>query len=102
MAFTYDISTDRGKIRMGLADTSAAHPIFTDTEIDTFLSEGGSVAEGINYGLRIMKSVAALRGEVERVRAIDEVLASRTALPTVTVNMPALLPMDAGWTQDNP
>lgn len=102
MAFTYDTATDRGAVRLGLADTSAAHPIFTDAEIDFFLSSGGSVAEAINMGLRTMKTAAALRGDVARVAAIDEVLASRTALPTLTVSMPALLPMDGGWTQDDP
>ena len=102
MAFTYDPNTDRGAIRLGLADTSVGHPVFTDEEIDYFLSSAGSVADAIDMGLRTLKAAAALRGEVERVAAIDEVLASRTALPTLTVNMPALLPMDGGWTQDDP
>ena len=46
MAFTYDPTTDRGQVRLLLADTNVADAtlqIFTDAEIDAFLSMEGSV-----------------------------------------------------------
>lgn len=44
MAATYDITTDRGKVRMLIGDTDVADAHYTDAEIDAFLSmSGGSV-----------------------------------------------------------
>jgi hypothetical protein len=37
VAFTYDPSTDRGKVRMLITDRNEAKAIFTDAEIDAFL-----------------------------------------------------------------
>lgn len=42
MAFTYDLTTNRGKTRLILGDTSTSGSIFGDDEIDYFLSEEGS------------------------------------------------------------
>ena len=44
MAFTYDPATSRGKVRLLVADTdtgTSANQIFTDAEIDAFLSLEG-------------------------------------------------------------
>ena len=38
MACTYDITTDRGKVRLIIGDVSTTSCIFSDLEIDTFLS----------------------------------------------------------------
>jgi len=38
MACTYDITTDRGKVRLIISDTSTTSCVFSDLEIDTFLS----------------------------------------------------------------
>lgn len=35
--FTYDVTTDRGRVRMLITDRDAAHEIFNDNEIDAFL-----------------------------------------------------------------
>jgi len=43
MAFTYDITTDRGKVRLLIPDRTAAQYLFEDAEIDYFLSAEGSV-----------------------------------------------------------
>ena len=43
MAFTYDVTTDRGKVRLLCTDVAAADPCFDDDEIDAFLTMGGSV-----------------------------------------------------------
>jgi len=36
--FTYDVTTDRGRVRLLITDRDAAHEIFNDDEIDAFLS----------------------------------------------------------------
>lgn len=38
MAFTYDVSTDRGKIRLMIPDNTSTSYVFEDDEIDAFLS----------------------------------------------------------------
>ena len=42
MPFTYDVATDRGKVRLLITDTDAANVIFQDDEIDAFLGMMGS------------------------------------------------------------
>ena len=37
MTFTYDLTTDRGKVRLYAQDTVSANAIFPDDEIDAFL-----------------------------------------------------------------
>jgi len=43
MAFTYDPTTDRGKVRLLATDTDVAYPLFTDAEIDAFLTLNSNV-----------------------------------------------------------
>lgn len=44
MAFTYDLGTDAGKVRLLLSDVDEATAVFTDAEIDAFLElESSSV-----------------------------------------------------------
>lgn len=38
MAFTYNVSTDRGKVRLLITDVQESNPIFQDAEIDAFLA----------------------------------------------------------------
>ena len=38
MAFTYDTTTDRGKVRLLLGDTDSDNALFDDAETDAFLS----------------------------------------------------------------
>jgi hypothetical protein len=38
MAFTYDNSTDRGKVRLLCTDSDSANPVFDDSEIDVFIA----------------------------------------------------------------
>ena len=42
MAFTYDVTTDRGKVRLLATDINASAPQFQDNEIDAFLALAGS------------------------------------------------------------
>lgn len=105
MAFTYDntLSTDLAKARFRLGDTSVEHPVYTDAEITQFLTDGGSVAGAVAEAQKHQKRVAAWRGDSERVGPIDEALAlDGSGMPTLTVSMPAALPMDAGYDETNP
>ncbi len=67
MAYTYDVSTDRGKVRRDIGDTVTGEMHFDDAEIDSFLSEGGSVKAGA--GLALMAWAAALSREDEQSKA---------------------------------
>jgi len=42
MAFTYDVTTDRGKVRLLIGDKTAADYHFEDDEIDAFLTMASS------------------------------------------------------------
>jgi hypothetical protein len=44
VAFTYDVTTPRGQVRLLLSDVDAATAVFNDAEIDAFLAlEGANV-----------------------------------------------------------
>ena len=43
MAFTYDLATNRGKVRFLVPDSDSTAPYLTDAEIDHCLSESGTV-----------------------------------------------------------
>lgn len=44
MAFTYDLTTDPGRVRLLLNDVESSTAVFNDEEIEAFLAlEGGSV-----------------------------------------------------------
>ena len=110
MAFTYDISTDRGKTRLGLGDTTAAAYVFEDEEIDYFLSKGGSVNEGIICGLRTLLASKAHRIkdakvnglEIDDTKQIEGIQAAITALggfPTIKTIQAATRPFDRGYVE---
>jgi len=42
MACTYDVTTDRGKVRLIIGDTSITDCVFSDVEIDYFLTANSS------------------------------------------------------------
>lgn len=46
MSFTYDVTTDIGKVRMLITDRDSVTAIFSDEEIAAFLSLYGSVFRG--------------------------------------------------------
>ncbi|MCX6024018.1 MAG: hypothetical protein NTZ05_20260, partial [Chloroflexi bacterium] len=60
MAFAYDVTTDRGKVRLLIPDrdtATVANQFFTDAEIDAFLSmEGDNVKRAAASGLETMAS----------------------------------------------
>ncbi len=117
MAFTYDLTTPRGKVRLGLTDTREDSAWFTDAEIDHFLDVGGDVNGGIVKGARILLMDRARRtsrwandegsyDDTAQVAALKEIITQHGGagdnLPSVTVTFPALLPSDAGHDESNP
>ena len=57
MAFTYDITTDRGKVRLLIGDTVDAGHQFEDAEIDAFLAmASGSILTAAGYALEAWAS----------------------------------------------
>ena len=74
MVFTYDPSTDRGRVRMLITDRDENNPIFQDAEVDAFLSmEGDSVKLAAASALcaiaadqaLLLKKIKLLGGDLE-------------------------------------
>lgn len=57
MSFSYDVTTDRGKVRLLCTDTNGGAATFHDDEIDTFLSlESGNVRRAAALALETIAS----------------------------------------------
>jgi len=70
MAFTYDVATDRGRVRLLITDTDTSHAIFTDAEVDAFLGlESSSVKRAAASALDQIASNEAL--VQKRIRLLD-------------------------------
>lgn len=71
MAFTYDLDTDRGKVRLKIRDTDLSDPdrqLFEDNEIDFFLTEAGFDLNLAAAGaLDSIAANAALLAKMERI-----------------------------------
>jgi len=114
MAFTYDLTTDRGAVRLRLSDTDASAYVFEDTEIDYFLTAGGSVKAAVIEGIKVLMADRARRVKRATVMGLtiddtaqmaglrDLLKALGGDLPQVFVTMPALLPMDVGYDENSP
>jgi hypothetical protein len=114
MAFTYDLTTDRGATRLRLSDANANAYVFEDAEIDYFLTLGGSVKAAVIEGVKVLMMDKARRvkratvmgltiddtAQVQGLKDMLKVLGGD--LPQVTISMPALLPMDVGYDEDSP
>lgn len=114
MAFTYVVSTDRGKVRLKVGDTNSAAYAFEDDEIDAFLTEGGSVNEAAKLAI-----MSLLVSQARRERAFSlpgttyddkgRVAALKMALdvygggiPTVSVLTLGVIDSDSGFTDPYP
>jgi hypothetical protein len=60
MAFTYDVSTDRGKVRLLITDVQEANPLFQDAEIDAFLTLNTSVRLAAAAALEVIAASEVL------------------------------------------
>ena len=70
MAFTYDPTTDRGKVRMLITDVESTDPCFDDDEIDAYLTlNGGSVYKAAAFALMTIAANEALVSK--RIKLLD-------------------------------
>lgn len=111
MAFTYDLSTDAGKVRLRIADTNSAAYAFEDAEIAYFLTDGGTVIGAARLALQTLLTDAARRerafklpgldyDDKGRVVALQQALANLGgSLPTVDIIMTATLPFDSMYVE---
>lgn len=113
MAFTYDLATDRGKVRLRLGDTSSTAYVFEDAEIDYFLTSGGSVSGAVGEALRTLLASKAYRVKYANIQGVvvndtQQIAALQAALtalgpdgyPRVSSVLPDLIPSDQGYVEE--
>lgn len=68
MAFTYDLTTERGQVRLLITDTLHDNPIFQDNEIDFFLSNTAvDSSNDVNLaGAKALETIAASESLVQK------------------------------------
>lgn len=67
MAFTYDITSERGQVRLLITDTDHDNPIFQDNEIDFFLSNTAVDGNDVNLaGAKALETIAASETLVQK------------------------------------
>ena len=69
MTFTYNVSTDIGRVRLLIGDTEEANAIFEDDEIEVFLSLNDGVKRSAGGALDVIASNQALVLKV--IRTLD-------------------------------
>ncbi len=111
MAFTYDITTDRGRVRFNLGDTDSAAYWFEDAEVDQMITDEGSVGDATAACLRALLASKGLRmkkfsvqglayDDTAQLSALKDLLSLYGGdLPTLATPSTALLPMDAGYVE---
>jgi len=109
MAFTFDTSTDRGRVRRNIGDGDSAAYWYEDVDVDNALAEGGSVSAAtviLLRGLLASKSLRAKRATVHGVSFDDtaqldsiRMLLSMYGgdIPTAVVQMGARMDFDSGF-----
>ncbi len=84
MAFTYDITTDRGKVRLLIGDTNAADYQFEDDEIDAFLTlANSSLLLAASYALESW--AASLTGDYDAEKIGDYSYTNKKAANKMTL-----------------
>lgn len=66
MAFTYDLTTDAGRVRLLVPDSDAASYVFDDDEVDTFLALETGVKRAAALALETIAANQALTLKVIR------------------------------------
>ena len=109
MAFTYDITTPRGRVRFNLSDTDSGAYVFEDAEIDQMLTTEGDTDGATVACIRALLADRGRRAkrfsmqglsldDTAQIQALRELLALYGGdLPSVAIVMPDLLPMDQGF-----
>src|SRR4051812_7906991 len=70
MSFTYDVTTDAGKVRLIITDTDSSLPIFEDDEIEAYLAlKGGRILLAAAQALDTIASSQALI--LKKIRLLD-------------------------------
>ena len=93
MSFTYDVTTDRGSVRLLIQDTDSTYEFYSDAEIDAFITlagnlEGDSVFNASAIALEswasnqvlILKVVTLLDVEVDGAKVSAEMRARAAVL----------------------
>ena len=82
MAFTYNLTTEAGKVRLLITDTDHTNPIFEDNEIDVFLSI--TAVDGSN-DINLAAAVA-----LETIAASEALVQKKIKLLDLTTDGPAV------------
>ncbi len=67
MTTTYDITTDIGKMRLTIGDKDVADAVFTDEELQVFLTASGSVLLGSATALEAWAATYAANANAEKI-----------------------------------
>lgn len=82
MAFTYDLTTDRGQLRLLITDVDYLNPIFQDNEVDFFLSHT-AIDGGNDLNLAAAKALETIAASEALVQKKIELLDLKTDGPAV-------------------
>ena len=82
MAFTYNLTTEAGKVRLLITDTDYTNPIFEDNEIDVFLSI--TAVDGTN-DINLAAAMA-----LETIAASEALVQKKIKLLDLTTDGPAV------------
>lgn len=89
MAFTYDTSTDNGKVRLLIFDTNANSYVFEDAELAVFLSiEGDSLKRAAALAL---ETIASNEAFVQKVITLMDLRTDGAATANALMKRAALL-----------
>ena len=122
MAFTYDVSTTLGKLRLYTTDTGGVAPgetatsgsyLFEDAEHQIFIDDGGTVSGAVVQWARALIGSRAMRAkrftllgltldDTAQLAALQELIKQHGGLPTAKVVSTRPLPMDAAFDEANP
>lgn len=111
MAFTYSLATDRGAVRLTIADTNSASYAFEDDEIDYFLTQGTTVTGASILAMRALLADRARRVKIftvqgqsyndnAQIAGIEKWLTIHGGnMPTCGTVMPAGQAYDSGYVE---
>lgn len=116
MAFSYDVTTNAGKVRLLIADTNAEAYAFENDEIAYFLTaQSDDVTKAAYMAVRSLLANRARRAkratvegiqyddtaQVSALKVLLDELGQNTsaAMPTITSIAPVTLPMDQAYTE---